>query len=300
MGKTITAEFGYYPHKLDLTAGPVAIATLPDLDQTVASVTSDEMVDGDWIYSGPQLTQNFGGQTYERPYPARVFGLPKTHAIEHGTATDKDQVIFHVWALSFFLGMRLTTEEAGFLDATPIRSGPLVDFVLMRKSLANGILLAEDFWLRNASEPAQCQRWAAAVHALFIAQYPPALQFEEFLYLYAALDACFVMMKPKGPVRHAERIEWMCTELGMPVPAWAATAGSGTAPIAAIRNPTIHEALFMGAPLGFALHGVGTNENLMLEMQALICRFLAAIMGASDQSYITSPVTSRQRHGLTL
>lgn len=297
---TISAEFGYYPHALDLTAGPVTIATLAGLDQTVTDVTSDEMVDGDWIYSGPQLTQNFGGQTYERPYPARVFGLPKTHSIAHTTAHASDQVTFHVWALSFFLGTRLTTEEAGFLDATPIKARKLVDFVLLRNSLTNGILLAEDFWQRNTSEPAQCQRWAAAVHALFIAQYPQALQFEEFMYLYAALDACYVMMKPKGRIPHAERIEWMCKELGMPVPTWAATGRSGKAPIAVIRNDAIHEALFMGAPLGFALHGAGTNQNLTLEMQALVCRFLVAIIGATDRSYITSPVTTRQRHGLTL
>ncbi|MEA3014298.1 MAG: hypothetical protein QOD42_2843 [Sphingomonadales bacterium] len=301
MGKTIAAEFGYYPQALDLTVGPVTIATLSGLDQTVADVNADDGVDGDWIYSGPQRTQNFGGQVYERPYPARVFGLPKTHRIEHAGAKSPDRVTFQVWALSFFLGTRLTIEEAGFLDATPIKPGRLVDFVLLRNGLPNGIQLAEDFWRQNSRKPVQFRRWAAAVHALFIAQCPQALQFEEFMYLYTALDACFAMMKPKkGYIRHAERIEWMCKEFAMPVPAWAATAGTGKATISAIRNPAIHEALFMGAPLGFALHGVGTNQNLTLEMQALVCRLLAAIIGAPDRSYITSPVTSRQRHGLTL
>lgn len=291
MGTAISAEFGFYPQPLDLAAGPITIVTLPDLDQTVASVEASKEVDGDWIYSGPERGQ--------KPYPARVFGLPKTHRLDHALADGPDHLNFHVWALSFFLGNRLTTEEAGFLDATPIRPRKLVDFVLTGNGVAKGAALAEDFWRTNAGNPAQARRWAAAVHALFIAQYPPALQFEEFMYLYTALDACFAMIKPSGCVRHSERIEWMCIKLGMPVPAWAASSATGPAQVATIRNPAIHEALFMGAPLGFALHD-RPGQNLTLEMQALVCRILAALIGAPDRSYIASPVNTRQRHGLSL
>ena len=69
-----------------------------------------------------------GGVTSE-PYSSRVFSLPKTHAIEHSSAEYSKQLIFHVWTLSFFKGMRLTTEAAGFLDSTVIKPGVLVDFV---------------------------------------------------------------------------------------------------------------------------------------------------------------------------
>jgi len=296
----LSAEFGYYPQPLDLTSGPVTIATLADLEQTVTDVTNDEMVDGEWIYCGPQLTQNFGGEVFERPYPTRVFGLPKTHRLEHISADGPDHLNFHFWALSFFAGIRLTAEEAGFLDATPIKPRKLVDFVLLGNGLSNGIMLAEAFWQRNARAPEQCQRWAAAVHALYLAHYPQALQFEKFIHLYTALDACFAIIKPKRQIPHAARIEWMCTELGMPVPAWASLSGTGQTKVAAIRNAAIHEALFMGAPLGFALHGTGTNQNLTLEMEALVCRFLVALIGGADRSYISSKVNTRQRHGLRL
>jgi hypothetical protein len=50
-----------------------------------------------------------------------VFGLPKTHTISLGDAnTAPGYLEFCMWALSFFLGIRLTTTEAGFLDATAI------------------------------------------------------------------------------------------------------------------------------------------------------------------------------------
>jgi hypothetical protein len=47
-----------------------------------------------------------------------VFGLPKRHVIEHAAADSDDHLTFHLWAFSFFTGMRLTATEAGFVDAT--------------------------------------------------------------------------------------------------------------------------------------------------------------------------------------
>jgi hypothetical protein len=51
---------------------------------------------------------------------------------------------------------------------------------------------------------------------------------------------------------------------------------------------------------GFALHGIGTDQNLPLEIEALICRLLVALLGAPGAAYVTSSINSRQRHGLTL
>jgi hypothetical protein len=62
----------------------------------------------------------------------------------------------------------------------------------------------------------------------------------------------------------------------------------------------MHEALFMNAPLGFALRGAGTGQNLPLEMEAVICRLLVALIGAPMADYVRSPVTTRMMHGLNL
>jgi len=70
--------------------------------------------------------------------------------------------------------------------------------------------------------------------------------------------------------------------------------------VAILRNATLHEALFMGEPLGFALHGVGTNQNLTSEMKVLICRFLVALLGGSQADYVRSPINTRRRFGLDL
>lgn len=296
--------FGYHPRPLDLTAGPVTITSLPDLDEAVAAIEADEGVDGDWIYAPVQLVKNLGGEVRQRPYSARVFGLPKTHVLRHASPDSDDHLTFHIWTLSFFTGMRLTASEAGFVDATPIKPGKLVDFVLLGPGLPAGIELAEAFWAAHRTDPRRPRLIAAAIHALFLGQYKQALQYERFLLLYTAFDACFALAKSLFPhakgVTHARRVAWMCGLFGMTVPAWADPAAPSGPEVASLRNETVHEALYMGEPLGFALHGVGSGRNLTLEMEALVCRLLVALLGAPGADYVTSPVNTRQRHGLKL
>ena len=62
-------------------------------------------------------------------------------------------------------------------------------------------------------------------------------------------------------MRHHSRVSWMCGLFKMPVPSWA-DGSAGPSPVSVIRNATLHESLFMDAPLGSAVHGVGTNDNL--------------------------------------
>ena len=56
----------------------------------------------------------------------------------------------------------------------------------------------------------------------------------------------------------------------------------------------------MDAPLGFAVHKEGSNQNLTLEMSALVCRLLVALIAGDGADYVQSPVNTRQIHGLDL
>ena len=76
--------------------------------------------------------------------------------------------------------MRLTTTEAGFLDATPIQPGKLVDFILSRSTLADVIEFALDYLESERGDARAPKRVTAVIHALFLAQYPQNLSFERF------------------------------------------------------------------------------------------------------------------------
>lgn len=304
----ISTEFGYCPDQHDWIVGDIHVSTLPGLPETADAVSKNEGVEGAWIYAPRQRTQDFmSGAVTEQPYSARVFGLPMTHLLEHQSADSDEHVHFLVWCLGFLLGLRLTHTEAGFLDATPIKPGTLHDIVWCGKdSIPKALGCADQFWGAQSSNARVPKAITGIIHSLFLAQNPTALMFEKFTYLYIALDGCHFVsrsmfgQKPKY-VRHKERIDQLCNAFGMAVPKWANPA---TTSIADYRGETLHEGLFFDEPLGFASYGgasqVARSENVVLQMQALVCRFLFALLGIPAVDYIRSPVNMRSQHGVTI
>ena len=170
-------EFGFYPDPLHIKAGPVTISPLPDLERTASDVRASSGIENNWFYAPPQQVRHFpSGEIRKCPYTTRRFWLPKTHRIEHAEATNEEHLDFHLWALSFFVGIRLTAAENAFLDATPVKPGRLVDFIPVGSSLTCAVELAENFWNMTRDKPRCAKRFEAAVHALFLSQNPQNLQ----------------------------------------------------------------------------------------------------------------------------
>ncbi len=252
---TTTRAFGYYPATLEIDTQSIVVRPLPDLAKIVAAMRDSEGIENDWIYASPARHHDMmSGEERNLPYASRIFGLPQTHELMHPYPDGDTYLDFHLWMLSFFTGMRLTGTEAGFLDATPVKPGKLVDFVILG-DLAKAVDLAEKFWVTNRTDLVRSRLVSAAVHALFMAQNPRHLQFERFIYLYTALDACYALAAKLSPTAgrlpHAERIAWLCKQFQIPTPTWAFPDASGDVEVADLRNETLHEALFMKQPLGF-------------------------------------------------
>lgn len=302
-----TAEFGFYPKRLDLKTDSFSLDTLSGHDSASKYIKDHPNVENGWFYSELQETYDLRGHVITKPYRGRVFCMPKTHKLVLNGPYSENDVCFVIWCLSFFTGMRLTSTQAGFLDATPVKPGTLVDFCLSGSNESGAIQLALNFLNKEDRQVTTCMRLAAVIHALFLSQNPKNLHFEKFQYLYMALDGCFSIIwderdktkKIKKPL-HSERVYWMCDTLGMPIPFWA----DGKDNIAAVRNENFHEAIFFGQPLGFSAYGSeqsGTVRNaILLQMEALICRYLVALLGGTDTSYINSPLNTREYFPLKL
>jgi hypothetical protein len=304
----ISAEFGFYPKMYNVTTERFSIQTLGNFEETLERVKNSPNLQKDWIYSGRTLQDDFiGEKTQVLPYTNRVFELPKTHVLTLFKRQNIDDLDFVVWCLSFFTGMRLTITEAGFLDATPIKQGKLVDFVLSHCTLEDAINLALNYIDAEQENFRATKRVIAAIHALFLSQFPQNLPFERFQYLYMALDTCFKIIetksKPNKRLNHAERIQWMCEKFDIPTPSWSMT-NDNKSDISIVRNDTIHEALFFDEPLGFSIYGGNqptTNSvNVLLHMRHLVCRLLVAILGKPDTDYVKTSVESRMRQPLRL
>ncbi|MBN9425650.1 MAG: hypothetical protein J0H09_04005 [Burkholderiales bacterium] len=285
---SLSAEFEYLPVSINRSFGNITISDLPNRDETVRLVESRIGVRDGWIFA---------------PTGSRVFGLRKTHQITHSRCDGSNHLEFIVWCLGFFMGIRLSTTECPFLDATPIRTGSLVDFELMRKKdLGAAVDLIENYWQTNKRKINRIDRMRAAIHALFLSQCKSALQFEKFHYSYVALDTCYAIARQQRAGRnkrisHGGRIKWACDQYGMQVPSWAHEV-SGT------RNRAAHEGLFLGEPLGFKNFGPKTAHssvaNLPREMGNLVCRLIVAQLGRKDCQYVQSPSDSIEYWFLSL
>lgn len=297
-------EFEFFPEPLDIEVGAIKIHTLPDLKSKVDQLNKCSGVENGWVYAPPYQTKDFmTGEIWTNPYFSRVFGLRKTHTIEHEAGTGK-HLDFLVWLLSFFLGMRLTTTEKGFLDCTPVKPGQLVDFVVTRPALERAVQMAEKFWVENRNQPPRnAKLLVAAIHALFLGQNRLAFEFEKFLFLYTAIDACFALTRTLNGLNsdppNYQRIKKMCDILGLQTPDWATISGRRTV-VSNLRNKTVHEALFGDEPLGFAVLEGPNVENLTLEMSHLICRLVVALLGGQYDPYVNTPVNTRDVHELRL
>ena len=297
----VVAEFGFYPLLLDIESGPVKVSTLPKLDDRVREVHGSDTVEKEWYYSPTEkILHVLADRVQVCPYPARVFCLPKTHQISHSNATDIRHVEFLVWVLSFFVGMRLTTTEAGFADATPIKPHKLTDFTVKKHNMSHVLLLGNKFWLNNNSEISKL--FISAVHTLFISCNPQfvKLRFESFIFAYIALDACLTLSIKKGITLNSPKknfIEKICEKYGIHCPQWCKD-------IKELRNLSLHQGLHLGEPLGFSVSsyqdklGQHLPYNLPLSMQNLVCRMLVAIIGVNDKKYIRSSCEGRSRHSL--
>lgn len=311
------AEFGFLPKPLSISTGEINVETLDDMSDIVKSTRNSERVHNDWYYAPTSESWSmFTGETLEHPYPSRVFSLPFTHRLRHASDDNHAHLDFLIWCLGFFEGTRLTTLEAGYLDATPIVAGKLTDFILAGGTQPEDALeLAERYWTDHVASPRQIKRMIGIIHCLFLAQNPKHMPFEKFFYLYTALDACYKATSEMcaGPDRlsHARRIKWTCQQFRMPVPEWANPSDSTkkisevrNTEISRVRNDAIHEALFFDEPLGFVTYGgssgSGVGRNVPLEMTALTCRLIVALLGMPKADYVRSQVNTRQTHGLCL
>jgi hypothetical protein len=302
-----STEFGFYPVRYDVKLAKFEITTLDDFNERVESVISDSRVHADWIYAPLCEVKSLGVPgTRNLPYTSRVFALPKTHRLTH-TSEDPKRLSFLIWVFGFLVGIRMSDQKAGFLDAATLRPGMSNDVVWCGRSLQLALTKADDFFECNTRQPAVELAIRAVIHSYLLAHLPTLLDFERFLYLYTAVDAAFAAhnhlhCKTAKVVSHKKRIAYLCESLGLPTPWWA---DCNTPYVAQRRNETIHEGLFFGEPWGFMTFGC-TQESemkhrmILLELQKLMCRIIMALLDVRDETYLKSAVDDRQRHGINL
>jgi hypothetical protein len=297
-------DFGYYPEAFDKVCGDVVFATLLRLDAKIAGLRHEAIKDG-WYFAQPQRLQDLAGKISIRPYPKRVFSLPKTHQISHTSSQDPAHLDFIIQCFGFFVGMRMSTTEAGFLDATPIKpgSGAVTDILPVGNGLSAAIQRADLFWQQYHADQRLTSAMRGIIHSYLLAKTPTLLDYEVFIYLYTAIEGCHYVLKtvqkenPRSG-NHGKRIERLCRHFSIQCPPWADWRITKPPKVTEYRNATLHEGLFFDEPLGVQIFGGAqrcdpANSMFLLEMANLVSRLIIALLGMDRTAYVHSPIGTR-------
>ena len=288
-------HFGHLPQRLSVEAGAISIRPLPTWDAAVANVKASGQLSEGWFYPPYSDTS---------PYPVERFELPPTHEIVHRGTTSVARVQFLILSIGLLLGYRLLPAGHGHLQRTAMRPSLVTDLHVSGPELQRVLPVVDARWKslrpnerRLLQSSIVAYQWATSCRR----------RFEELAFLYSALDAIFVlhstaMRSHSASVGHWGRARELCKHLGVPIPTWArkhpsARSGKGRTKsnLSKQRNELAHEALFAGAPIGYAVD----NGTLMLELQNLISRAIVAALGI-DCTYSSFMLGTRQMVGIGL
>lgn len=297
----IKKNFGFYPYNRGFGDGDIEIEVLPDLQQQLDRVLSENRTHDGWFYppldslSPVRNSYSAALKPSSSPeVPTTRFTLPSTHSLVHKTSDNGEQVNFLIVSLGFILGMRFSPEPWGHFYRTPVEDNKLSDLHVSFRE-AGGCLARFDNFFVNSTPEMRALAWSA-INSFQMAQCYTH-QFEEFLLQYITLDTIYRAFFQKGwvgYVRHGARPRAICEHLRIELPDWAVTDSRGASQISEVRNNLFHEGVVDGGPMGF---GIIRPTEMPLAMQALNMRAILYLLGV-DEPYVHSVVTSMQTHGL--
>jgi hypothetical protein len=255
--------FGWLSDPLEVADASFEIVVAQRFEEAVAIVRAAPTFTDSWFYPPSAATEGI-------QLPAGRFQLPSTHFITTlSRPYDPKFGEFLTLALGFLLGLRLTIEGIGHLIRTPTQRGKLVNFWSSKSDLLHGLAAITAFW--DASDPQGRKLAFAAIHWYLTAQ-SYQRQYDEFIWQYAVLDnlhrvtwhksATYRRCCPNEYGGHGQRPPCLSAEYGLPLPPIFTDTNTPAGGLIQLRNQLVHEALWVGEPLGYATDISAAHEML--------------------------------------
>jgi len=200
-------QFGFLPKPLDVSDSDISVRSTADGRAILAEFESDGRVSDGW--------HEMLVDRYE---------LPSTHKIEVHGSQDDDELKFLILVLGFLHGLRLLPEGWGHLHPASVKTGRFNNFILKESEILPCLMLASNFYRENR-QTRNVKRLLSAITLSHWGQ-TQSLQFDEFNYLYMAIDACWKIFRAihpaavqrSGHIKHPQRPRIMCHILGLSLP----------------------------------------------------------------------------------
>ncbi len=297
-------KFGFYPYPSSFTAGDIKIEPLPEIRDVISNVASANRITDDWFFP-PLVREKLKVGIISPIKPkrtpliyARRYQLPATHTLNHRGTKSSQRLDFIILCTGLLLGIRLLPEPWGHFQKTPVEKHKLIDLVVSDREVEKCIPLFDNFWASN--KPHVRRMMFSAINIFQLAS-SYEYEYERFIFQYIALDTIYRLfvecghISAKRQINHAERPRAICKKLQIALPKWAKKKrGKRKNALSEIRNNLFHEGSIGNRAIGFG--GINVPGTL-LSMEALNCRALLFLLGLRH-SYVSSPVTTRQMHGL--
>jgi hypothetical protein len=306
----VKKRFGFYPYASSFSAGKIRIEPISNITEVVRALTSSRRINNDWFY--PPLIRDRLAVGLISPIKPKIppqiytrrYELPTTHVLRHSGTSSIERVNFLILCTGLLLGMRLLPEGWGHFSKTPVEKYKLIDLIVSDREVERCLLLFDEFWLHHTSGVRRMM--FNAINIFQLAQ-SYEQKYEEVIFQYVALDSVYRLFVECGyisettakgkrrQILHSERPSLICKKLRIRLPQWAKKKrGKNANALSELRNDLFHQGMIDNKPVGF---GSARSLGIVLSIKALNCRALLYLLGLRDP-YISSPLTTRQMHGL--
>lgn len=212
------------------------------------------------------------GWCYALSVKRRIFGQ-KPNCTMSGVLS-KEHGRFMIQCLSFLYGQKLFTLPCEYVDSVQLKRDHFGLFI-SNEDIEKGLIYCNELWMKEAAEDKTefsrlLKRVFGIIHLLFMSTSKTNLQFEQFIYIYIALDASFkhfcdmglIPHNGKG-VPHKQRLKMISDIAGINF-----SQALSEQYFYQIRNDVFHEGLYLEEPLGYKAKG--GKHNLSFAQNFLI------------------------------
>ena len=284
---TAKKEFSFLDNKITLEFDSLTIKPVPNFDILSKALFEESNIDG-FYYPAEikrvelDLKNNKTIKDIPRTRrPASVFNLPASHSITlKNTDNNNDPAVSHealfIHALAFLYGTRLQFKEWRFDGRVPIK--PVNNWYIRDETSFDFLSHLYDFWLRLNNNKRK-----SVINLFYVQSLSRSLesQWNIFMHSYMLTDAvwrlrCELKGKPKGYIKHSDRIKFLCDEFGIK------HNKKDINIITEIRNELFHESLWTGDMIG---HGFadGIQQNAHLNLMKLNERLICSVIGYTNE-----------------
>lgn len=227
------------------------------------------------------------GWCYSPSVRGRTFGQEPNCTMSGVKSEDHGR--FMVQCLSFLYGQKLFTLPCEYVDSVRLKRNDLGLFIT-NKNIENGLIYCNELWNKHSDDDKTkfstlLKRVFGIIHLLFMSISKKSLQFEQFIYIYMALDACFkhffdVGLIPENgkEVSHGQRLKIISELIGI-----GFSQSITEDHFRHTRNEVFHEGLYLGEPLGYPTKD---KEKNLLFAQNFLIRVIFVVLGIKATGFL--------------